>query len=1624
MSLCLSDFRKSFKKVWILFSAFIITAQIGFAQAPTITSFSPSQICTGENVTIIGTNFTDASIVKLGNINAASFIVNSATSITTTAAAQSNGTITVTTPKGSVSSANSLTVLAAPIPELTDIGYLNAPFTNCDGNQTYQLKVSNSSTTAGGSCIYEINWGDGSAIFTQTDWPNGATTNHTYNAQGYFNITLTITPANGCKKVKNYKFYNGTNPLASLTTTSPTTGLCAPAAIEFQIGNWFNNSPGTIYELDFGDGKNISLSHPLNPTNSFYLTSHTYTTSSCPTPDFTATLNAINGCFVTKYTLNQIVIRKKPIADFSSSTASPCVNTPVCFTNLTTGGYSGNFCNNASTFIWDFGDGTPTYTGTTPPCHTYATIGTYNVTLSASNAACGNDTKTKQIQVKAVTAEPTVSATPVTYCQNQLAIPLTATGNGLLWYTSTGGFGSTTAPTPSTFFPGNTTYYVSQSGGANGCESPKVPITVTVNAAPNPPSVSDVALCQNQTATALSATGTNLLWYTTPTGTGSATAPTPPTTTIGNTTYYVTQTVNNCESNKAATNVTVNSFPTAPIATPSTIIYCQGQTASPLFVSGNNLRWYTVSTGGTGSLVAPVPQTTTIGTTTYYVSQFTGCGESPRTSITVDVKASPSASIAYTPTNLCNVTGAPSVDAILTGTTGGSYSISPSFGLPIDAATGKLSPAGATPGSYTITYTIPGAGGCGNFTVKATVNVNGTPTATINYPSTICTSELPKSVVVTGSTGGTFSSTTGLTIDNATGTITASTSAPGTYTITYTIPPAAPCPGFTTTATVTITKAPVATISYTPKNLCNVTNTPATPNPPVTVTLTGTSGGTYNVLPATVDLTIDATTGTITPSGATPGNYTITYTIPGSGGCSDLIVTTPVTVSGAPIATLNYPGSPYCHGITIPQQGIITGTNGGSFTSDPKLSIDATTGDINPSLSTPGTYTVTYTIIPSPPCPGYITTASVTIDESPVLTFPASTKTICSGGSAIFTPSSTVANTNYSWNVAGVLPADVVGITSGTSSASAPDINLSFTNTGTNRQTIKIEVTPTNASQNPCDGAPYLLTLNVDPVPPAPIGSDTVNFCLGAPGSALTANALPGNTINWYDENQTALATAPVINTIVPAEFTYYASQSNSYQCEGPKSKILAIVNPTPKIISSNFTSPPTCGVPSGSIVLNILDINNNAMPNTPVTVYYDKFLASYQATDTSDATGKITIPLVGGTYKNIYVEAKGCASQKIPDVFVLKDPTPPAKPVAGYNPPLCTGTQLNLSASSPTSSQTGPIDYVWVGPAFGSIADTNRNTVVTFPNAKVTDGGTYIVYAIQNNCISEEVNFLVDIKQAPTKPQIITNAPLCIGDNLNLQATSSIPGPNPILTYTWAGPGRGFPVNAPNAQINNVITQDAGRYSITVTSPQTGCSTSSDTMIGIGGYPIVRFTQHDYVLPAGNLLHLQPIITNASAPNILPMKIFEWTPSQDIDCNDAVCATPVANIKKDECYIVKATNIYGCSGSDTICVKVFCEKTQVFIPNTFTPQGGLPENSVLMVRGSGIGLIKSFRVFNRWGQIVFEKSNFPPNTPAYGWDGNINGKPAEPAVYVYTAEVLCENGVPFTYKGNVTLLK
>ncbi|MEZ0007973.1 hypothetical protein ABH942_003359, partial [Flavobacterium sp. 28YEA47A] len=224
--------------------------------------------------------------------------------------------------------------------------------------------------------------------------------------------------------------------------------------------------------------------------------------------------------------------------------------------------------------------------------------------------------------------------------------------------------------------------------------------------------------------------------------------------------------------------------------------YCRGAVAQPLTATptgSNSLKWYTQETGGTGTTTAPTPVTTTVGSTTYYVSNVdvNGC-EGPRTAITVTINERAQAEVGfqYNSTTYCKQGTNPVITKNPGFATGGTFVATPS-GLGINTTTGEINLSTSAAGTYSVKYSI-GAVGCtdgGEHTVSITINAGTAPTVGFTYDTPVCQSNanLLPNLAAGFTTGGRFSGPSGLSVNTATGEISVSQSAPGTYQVSYTV---------------------------------------------------------------------------------------------------------------------------------------------------------------------------------------------------------------------------------------------------------------------------------------------------------------------------------------------------------------------------------------------------------------------------------------------------------------------------------------------------------------------------------------------------------------------------------------------------------------------------------------------------------------------------------------------------------------------------------------------------------------------------------------------------------------------------------------------------------------------
>ena len=853
-----------------------------------------------------------------------------------------------------------------------------------------------------------------------------------------------------------------------------------------------------------------AASIPLSATGTNLLW---YTTSTGGTGSSTAPTPSTAAAGVITYYVSQTIgcegsrlpvtvnINPTPTAPVATITAPTCtVATGSILVTAPVGNYTYSFDNGTSYQ-------SASLSGNLSP-------GTYAVIVKSAAGCISPVTNVTINQPPAIPAAPVV-ASPVSFCQNSTATALSATGTNLLWYTTaTGGIGSSTAPVPSTLTAGSTTYYVSQT---NVCESPRSSVVVNIIAAPNAPTVSSpVNYCQGSVATALTATGINLLWYTTATGgSSSSIAPTPVTTTVGTTVYYVSQTVNTCESQRASISVNITATTAAPTVI-SPVTYCQNTTAAALTATGTALLWYTSASGGTGSSSAPVPATGTAGSVTYYVSQTQSCGESPRAAIVVNVNATPPLPSVSTPVNYCQNVTATALSATGSGLlwynsqTGGTGNAS--------APTPSTSAVGSN--TYYVSQTVNGCEGPRNNII---VNVLSIPSApVVTSPVTYCQNTTAAPLSATG--------TNLLWYANASGGVgsssapTPSTSVAGTTNY-YVSQTSNTCEGPRATIIVTINPATPAPVVTSPVNYCQ--NAPA-----VALTATGNSLLWYTA----------ATGGIGSSTAPTPATSTVgvtVYYVSQTTGCGEgPKATITVNTNAIPVAPTVSSPLGYCQQVTAPAL-TATGSSLLWYTT-------ATGGTGSATAPTPSTLSAGST--------DYYVSQTITGCEGPRALITVNI-TAASAVPVVNTPIAYCQN-------------------SATNILSATGNNLLWYNSATGGTGVTTAPTPSSntagstiyyvtQNTNTCESPRVGITVDITAIPAAPVVTADINYLQHATATALSAS---GTNLLWYTSATGGVgsAAAPIPSTDIIGATTYYVSQSVN-TCESPRSAI------TVNVFSYNF---------------------------------------------------------------------------------------------------------------------------------------------------------------------------------------------------------------------------------------------------------------------------------------------------------------------------------------------------------------------------------------------------------------------------------------------------------------------
>jgi gliding motility-associated-like protein len=240
----------------------------------------------------------------------------------------------------------------------------------------------------------------------------------------------------------------------------------------------------------------------------------------------------------------------------------------------------------------------------------------------------------------------------------------------------------------------------------------------------------------------------------------------------------------------------------------------------------------------------------------------------------------------------------------------------------------------------------------------------------------------------------------------------------------------------------------------------------------------------------------------------------------------------------------------------------------------------------------------------------------------------------------------------------------------------------------------------------------------------------------------------------------------------------------------------------------------------------------------------------------------------------------------------------------------------------------------------------------------------------------------------------------VCVGDSVQLGAYGGV-------GYRW------FPalaVNDSTAQEPKSFTDTNAVYTVIITENECFADTLQQE-VHLHQRPTVDLGPDIRGMP-GATLQLNAVVTNNED--------IRWEPEIGLSCYN--CKDPRVELNKSITYTA-IVNSGLCEAKDDLYIKVGCDNGLFAMPNTFTPNND-GRNDRFWPIAEGVNQVNKFLIYSRWGELVYEAYNFPPNDPAYGWDGRSKQQEVQPDAFIYFLETKCSNGETILVKGDISVVR
>ncbi len=314
-------------------------------------------------------------------------------------------------------------------------------------------------------------------------------------------------------------------------------------------------------------------------------------------------------------------------------------------------------------------------------------------------------------------------------------------------------------------------------------------------------------------------------------------------------------------------------------------------------------------------------------------------------------------------------------------------------------------------------------------------------------------------------------------------------------------------------------------------------------------------------------------------------------------------------------------------------------------------------------------------------------------------------------------------------------------------------------------------------------------------------------------------------------------------------------------------------------------------------------------------------------------------------------------------------------------------------SASAKVISGISPFTYQW--------SNSAKTADITGLYA-----GSYTVTVTDSLGCEAQYSIILN-EPAPISVEMSTQPPWCFGENDGV-----------IDIQDWNGGAGGLGVSLNGGEYYPVPTSFAnlpsGEYTLVF---EDGNHCIFDTSLYFAEpVELALDLGADVYVEFGNSIQLQPLA------NFLPAS-FSYTPTTWLD--DPGSWMPYSMPFDNISYSLKAWDEHGCSVTAELFIRVDKTKVAIYAPTAFSPNNdGINDSFTLFANESAVTQINYLRIFNRWGNLVFEQNYFGPNQVELGWDGTFNGEHLKPGLFVWVAEVVYVDGRRRMLEGGVQLVR